>query len=125
MISLATCSYSEFKPTMGTAVRASRGAPKHFAYPLATWPASWPLWSWMHLARPEFEEKYLARLDRYGIDQAAADMAALADEYAADRLVLLCFEVGLSARKFCHRTMLGQWLADGLGIDVPELGAHR
>ncbi|EME18477.1 hypothetical protein G419_16980 [Rhodococcus triatomae BKS 15-14] len=111
---------------MGVPIRTSRGAPRGWQGELPAWAAVYPTWPMRQITdRDEFTRRYLARLDGYGVEHAAADLAAIADETNADTLILCCFEVSLSERIWCHRSVLAAWLSDRLGIDVPELGAHR
>lgn len=123
---LATCSYVAYKPEMGIAVRTSLFYPKFWRGP--------PL-AYARLAAPKgafdnpkvrhdqeaFKAVYLAHLDAHAGD-LAAELASIARVNSGKRLVLLCFESLNQPGKWCHRTLLGQWLEEHTGLDVPELG---
>ncbi len=58
----------------------------------------------------------LAELDP---QKVVADLQALAGGHEP---VLLCFErPPFTATNWCHRRMVAEWLADKIGLDVPEL----
>lgn len=127
MNGLATCSYAEYQPSFGTAVRTSFGYPRFWRGPklaYARWAA--PKGAFDDPAirgdREAFEAVYLAHLDAHG-GELSAELAAIARENGGKRLVLLCFERLAKPGTWCHRTMLRTWLEEHTGLDVPELGA--
>lgn len=127
MIEIATVNYAAYKPEMGLAVRTSVGPPKYFEHrPLATWEAVYPQYNWLKLAYDDYRERYLAKLDKYGVDDMRADIEALSeicrDHVETQRLVLCCYETLAKPGAWCHRSMLSQWLTDNMGIEVLELG---
>jgi hypothetical protein len=133
VVALATCSYSEVRPGMGTPVRISQGSPRfqlkvplrHTLIDLAP--------SKMLRAipdGPEFEQEfidgYLRQLDRIGTPAIHASFRSLAAFSKAgtdtNPLVLCCFE-NLSKGKTCHRSYFASWWTQETGQIVPELGA--
>jgi hypothetical protein len=68
-----------------------------------------------------FERRYVARLERHGLETIRAQLAELAAEHGADGLVLLCFE-DLSIA-WCHRRMFASWWERQTGERVLELTA--
>ena len=69
---------------------------------------------------PEYRNIYfneiLAQLDP---QKVVADLEALAGGHEP---VLLCFErPPFTPTNWCHRRMVAEWLADKIGLDVPEL----
>ena len=74
----------------------------------------------LKLSEAEYREIYfndiLAQLDP---QKVVADLEALAGEHET---VLLCYErPPFTPVNWCHRRMVAEWLADKLGLDVPEL----
>ena len=67
----------------------------------------------------EYEKRYkneiLSHLSRMEVYQ---ELSRLAQESAADKVVLLCYE---SSEKFCHRHIVAKWIEDGLGKVVSEV----
>lgn len=130
---LATCSYNEYTPNMGTAVRTSRGIPRWFPHqPVGEWWNVAPDRSMLNIAdQAQYRTAYEAKLDHLGPDQARADLLHLADlltdqnGHPPHTLVLLCYEKVNRPGNWCHRTMLANWLAQNLSVTVPELGAHN
>jgi len=66
----------------------------------------------------EFSERYVARLNRLGIDLYLQRFAEISDEHDGRGLVLLCFE---PAGVLCHRRVLARWLEEQTGQEVPEI----
>jgi len=100
-------------------VRASLGSPKF-------WPEAKALPYIAELApaglfhlddTAEFERRYLARLDRIGVDRLAARFADVYAEYQRS-LALCCFE---PAGQPCHRRLWAAWHEEHTGQSVPEL----
>ncbi len=128
-IEIATCNYNAYQPEMGAAVRTSIGHPRFFNHrPLVTWEGVYPERHWLELPVEEYTPRYLSKLDSYGIETAEADLAYIADQIetltgrAPERLVLLCYENLAHEGKWCHRTMLAQWLAYNSYREIKELG---
>ncbi|MGW5147579.1 DUF488 family protein [Rhodococcus koreensis] len=125
-MNLYTCSYNEYLPNMGLAVRTSNGTPHwfrpvegQFPYWESVAPKPWTL-KW---PKDKFIQAYNAQLDHYGPDQLKAEIEQLATMFDAENLVLLCYEKLSLKGRWCHRTLLAAWLCDNLGIPVEELGA--
>ena len=62
-----------------------------------------------------YRDEILNRLDPEAV---AAELRAMAGERTP---VLVCFEKP-GRGEWCHRSMAAQWLADGIGEPVPEIG---
>ena len=124
---LATCSFFEYQPEMGTPVRISRGAPRGMAVPGGEphWPvvrALFPSPDILHkgLSVEEFADRYCS-----GLDQTAGLVDAGLRVIRPDRrMVLLCFENRrqLAANPLCcHRRVFARWWEARTGREVPEL----
>lgn len=78
-----------------------------------------------------FTIAYRAQLDAVGADAVLSMLQDASRRHASRGLVLLCFEdLGKPDPKtgqpqWCHRRCLADWLADRLGLDVPELDDDR
>jgi hypothetical protein len=70
------------------------------------------------LAQDEFESRFIARLDKAGVETIQARLDEIYEEYARP-LALLCFE-DLSAGEFCHRRMFADWWFHHTGQEVNE-----
>lgn len=131
MIEIATCSFGEYRPEMGAAVRTSIGAPKWFSHPYLTWDRVFPKRYWLHLPYDAYKPKYLDMLEAVGEATLRDDIAALVEMHARrnsgevpERLTLLCYEkLSKGPDNWCHRTMLANWLIQNLQVPVVELGA--
>ena len=66
----------------------------------------------------EFSERYVARLNRLGIDLFLQRFAEISAEHDGRGLCLLCFE---PAGALCHRRVLARWLEEQTGQEVPEI----
>lgn len=125
--SLATCSYTEWRPTMGTLARTSLERPKmspaRNERDRFVWEVS-PRPQYRNSDKFEYEQAYLDQLDRFGAKQITNRFREIAIEVGGGRLVLCCFEVQSKGRdNWCHRTMFRQWWLETVGEDIPELGA--
>jgi hypothetical protein len=125
VVDLATCSYKEFRPSMGLGVRTSIGTPRWIKRdePWPYVPELAPQRSYLRLPEPEFDGAYLAQLGSYGVARIREQLDQLAAEHQADRLVLLCFERLTEAD--CHRRLFASWWLLTTGQRVPELGEHH
>lgn len=66
--------------------------------------------------RDVYFNEILAKLDP---QRVVPDLEALAGEHEP---VLLCYErPPFTPANWCHRRMVAEWLADKIGLDVPEL----
>ena len=115
---LATCSYPRWTPEMGAPVRTSCGRPRFFTAPLIEWPTTYPCSIYnLGLDEATFRRRY-----RHQLHKATPKLLRELEELVAaydQPLVLLCYE---PAGKFCHRTLLGEWITERTGLEVPELG---
>lgn len=131
-VTMATCSYSEYSPKLGAAVRASRGAPKWFPYPYAFWEAPTPEWYMLKMEDQEkYRKSYLGKLDSVGVEEMLRQRDLILQDQAIrnqgvvpDTLVILCYEKLSMKGKWCHRTMFAEWWEEKTGERVIELGSH-
>jgi hypothetical protein len=125
-IDLATCTYQEFEPAMGAAVRTTAGHPRFkLGYALAgRLKEITPDRPMLQLPQPEFRTAYFAKLDAVGLDGITSAMAELAETVDHQRLVLLCFDRLNKPGVWCHRTLFAEWWEASTGEQIPELGAH-
>lgn len=129
MITFATCSYTEFTPDMGLPVRISVGHPRFkLAYRPYVMPTLAPTRTILALTgQGDYAAAFRAKLDRIGVPGVRADAERVYREAGegADgpTLVLLCFERLNEPGKWCHRTMVSEWIMKMTGETVPELGA--
>ena len=128
---LATCSYSEFKPTMGVSVRISLGGPRWWKTPpQAQVSEITPRSTYLRgTTDEEYIDAYTEQLARYGVDRIRERFDRIRQEVDAEGpLVLMCFEkLGTwngGARKgdWCHRSMFAWWWREMTGEVIPELG---
>lgn len=131
-LQLATCTFQEFQPHMGTPVRTTAGRPR-FSLP-------YPMTAHARLVTPTrellnvkvrdaYEFQYRRLLNaRGGFAAVQAELIRIADAYDPDRpLVLLCFDRFDQLpppSDWCHRRMLASWITEHTGQEVPELGAQ-
>lgn len=119
---LFTCSYSEYHPDMGVAVRITLGRPRGRVIPDADIRELAPRgWYW-NASDEEFLKAYRDQLDRYGVEHLSKIFTQLTEFGSGAPLVLLCFE-RLNKTPGCHRRMFAQWWQERTGEEVPELGA--
>jgi hypothetical protein len=120
-VKLFTARYADYDPTCGVAVRTSVGRPRGWRHgPLECVRRLTP-YGLLHVTdRAEFTQLYIARLERTGVEAIFAHLEGISDAHDCRSLVLLCFEDVRDPGNWCHRTILGAWLRDRLGIEVPE-----
>jgi hypothetical protein len=103
---------------VGVPVRISIGTPKWITgaehFPAVTELMPWGL---MKLTGDEFDERYVARLDRVGPDRIADRLRSIGRDYGTT-LLLTCWEADPLG---CHRSTAARWLEDRLDADVPEI----
>lgn len=123
-VSLATCSFQEFHPSMGAPIRTTVGAPRYpLGYDLAGhWLAVTPIRSFLGQPEAIYRDLYRRMLDQVGIKRLVRETHDLAAKAGSERLVLLCFDRLAKADGWCHRTMLAEWWLERTGEVVPELG---
>ncbi|GAA2948444.1 hypothetical protein ACFPN0_15115 [Kitasatospora cinereorecta] len=129
---LATCTFQEFAPHMGTPVRTTVGAPR-FSLP-------YPLGGHARLITPTrdllkinaqdaYEWGYRRLLNGNGLENIRRELTAIAGANDLDSpLVLLCFDRLdrlTPPDDWCHRTMFARFWTEQTGDEVPELGARR
>lgn len=66
----------------------------------------------------DFAEQYVARLEEIGLEKIVSDLARIGEKNRDRPLVLLCWE---KPSEFCHRHVLGDWIQENVGVEVPEL----
>lgn len=124
-VSFATCSYPEFRPEMGTPVRATIGYPRfNLGYVLGgTMSEAAPSRSFFDLPYSDFCTAMHAKLDKVGITEFVRIAQRIADNLGRPdaTIVLLCFENSRNRKGWCHRRVVADWLA-GHGYDCPEVG---
>ncbi|MER6977658.1 hypothetical protein [Streptomyces carpinensis] len=125
---IATCTFQEFQPAMGTPVRTTAGRPR-FQLPYALGGHAklvTPPWSLVRagLAADAYEFQYRRMLDQIGIDAIREELLEIARANDLDApVVLLCFDkLGIEGN-WCHRSHLSRWYTEQTGEQVPELGA--
>ncbi|MEU7323384.1 hypothetical protein ABZ682_22955 [Streptomyces griseoviridis] len=129
-IKLATCTYQEFMPDMGTPVRTTVGRPRFdLPYPLtAHAKLVTPTKELLGInARDAYEFSYRRLLNARGFGPVRDELLRIAGAYDLDSpLVLLCFDRYdklTPPDDWCHRLFLAKWWAEQTGQEVPELGA--
>lgn len=126
-IKLATCTYQEFTPTMGTPVRTTAGHPRFpLTYQLGGIARSvTPTRDLLKIeAEDAYEWAYRRLLAARGLDTIREELTAIAGVNDLDSpLVLLCFDKLSKPGNWCHRTMFARWWTEETGEPVPELGA--
>jgi len=65
----------------------------------------------------EWEARYLARLERHGVERIRARFTDVFETYGRRPLVLLCWEAQPTD---CHRGMFARWWQEQTGQHVPE-----
>ena len=125
MTSLATCSYYEFRPSMGQPVRISLGIPRFkISWELPSrclWELT-PRGRYFHAEPAEFARQYLAQLDRYGTARLHEIFTALA---TGNPLILLCFETNVRSGADCHRRLFAEWWLEQTGEAIPEIEERK
>jgi hypothetical protein len=128
---LATCSYRDYRPGMGTPVRIAPPPPRtRLPDPRWTSRTAWPKARFLipgafrhkNLTPEERCESYLRDLQRVGPKTIANALRDLPVEDG--RLVLLCFERTadvLADPLACHRRVFAWWWEQKTGREVPEL----
>ena len=91
MTHLATCSFADFRPEMGRPIRISLARPKYRTSIESDDRLSdlTPHPSYFRAPAEEFDRRYLAQLDRVGVERLRQRFQALDD---GRPLILLCFE---------------------------------
>lgn len=125
-LDIVTCSYALWTPDLGVPVGSSVG--KHPAFrdcPQADAVKPWGVFRKMDDEPLDVRQAaYAASLDRRE-DRVWNELRGLADDYAGNKLVLLCWcnldKVGADA---CHRRWFSTWAGDR-GVDVPEVRSTR
>ena len=122
---LATCSYSEFRPTIRVPVRFTAGHPRwRLPYELAgKAPLITPTRAMLAMSDEEYVVAYRKQLDDAGVDAIADELVRF--RYEDGPVVLLCFENLSKPDLWCHRTLFAAWWQEQTGDEVPELGAVR
>lgn len=77
--------------------------------------------SMWNVSEEEFNKLYTAKLDEWGKEGISSVIDYLMRESDKKDIVLLCFEDIRLEGQYCHRTVLGKWITENLGIEVSEL----
>jgi Protein of unknown function, DUF488 len=121
MTTLFTSSFVRWRPEHGQPVSIALRRPTRLIPETATWPQCWPVtprWSYFRAPHAEFDEAYVAQLDRYGAAYIAKALQQIARQTGAERLVLCCYEPRPGA---CHRGLLSAWVLLGTGEKIEEV----
>ncbi len=116
---MKTASYFTYKGPgrIGISVGAPRGCPAGYRMYRALAPRRDMLKLDQATYRKIFFEEILGVLDP---EKVVRDLHSLAVSHEP---VLLCFEKPpFTARNWCHRRMVADWLKDTLDLEVPEIG---
>jgi hypothetical protein len=121
-VKLFTARYADYDPAWGVAVRTSVGTPRRWRHETLDHVRRVTPYGIRHVTdRAAFTRLYTERLERAGADAIYGRLQGISDAHEGRPLVLLCFEDLREPDRFCHRTLLGAWLEEQLGIDVHEL----
>ena len=137
-----TCSYNEYRPEMGVAVRISAGVPSYqipefnpFRHVLAATPTR----EYLHTDMENYDRHFYAQLDQHGVEAFRADFQRVRKEAGVKKnhpIVLLCFEklgklecneeheIETAEEGWCHRRKFASWWKQQTGEDIPELGTR-
>jgi hypothetical protein len=66
----------------------------------------------------EFNERYRARLDDYGVEKIREELERIAAASERDTIALCCFEDVLVSN--CHRTVFAEWWEEQTGEEIEE-----
>ncbi|ETA66382.1 hypothetical protein [Haloechinothrix halophila] len=120
MVELFTCSHYRFASAMGQPVRISLMLPR-WRPEARDWPVCWTLCvRWRYFNADDWEQQYLAQLDRYGVAAIRSELEGIAAEHDTTQLVLLCFERQIDPHG-CHRRTFARWWWRHTRESVPEL----
>ncbi|MFF2612347.1 hypothetical protein [Kitasatospora sp. NPDC058046] len=131
-LTLATCTYQEYRPTMGLPVRTTVGGARFFTEPIAGHAqAITPSRDLVDAARSglpadAYELQYRRQLNAVGLDAIRAELEFIARRNAAGDtpLVLLCFDVLSKPNNWCHRSQFARFWGEQTGEVIPELGSQ-
>jgi hypothetical protein len=117
---IQTCSYSAWAPSSGAApVVVSLTTPKWLPE-AAAWPKVRRLTpQWTDFRTADWDERYLARLERFGVASIRDRLHNLGRELGAERLVLLCWELSGHPGQ-CHRGVYARWWMEKTGEVIDE-----
>lgn len=119
-MNLATCSFSKYRPHMGVPVSTAVRPPRNWPYdPKSPSLTPYGIFGKYHdyaTYRVHYDDRLRAK--QHIID---AELRDLADAYAGQTLVLLCFCDVTKHNGWCHRRMAADWLQSRYTFPVPEL----
>lgn len=120
---LATCSFADYRPEMGRPIRISLARPKYRTSIESDdrLSALTPHPSYFRASPEEFDRRYLAQLDRVGVERLRRQFQALDD---GRPLILLCFEWHPSSGADCHRRRFAEYWELHTGQIIPEIGGR-
>jgi hypothetical protein len=122
MNDLATCSYREFRPSMGVPVPISVGVPNEYKR-FAACSGLKPFGIFgVHKAESAYTAHYFDRMDAKAPD-IAAELKQVSNDNGGQTLVLLCWCNLSSSVDWCHRRIAAAWLELHSGLVVAEFGA--
>jgi Protein of unknown function, DUF488 len=118
MTDVFTCSYRLYQLDMGQPVICSLTRPRDELWQHA--PSCWELTPrWTYFRADDAGAKFEEQLARYGPQMIARALQAIAVEYQASSLVLLCWETDWDS---CHRQRAARFLLETTGWVIRELG---
>ncbi len=108
-------------PDKYTVARISVGEPRFLKYKPVAWIKELAPFGLLEIkSKYEFRERYIERLEYYGVDWLKARFEILQER--GKPVVLCCFEdVRKLGNNWCHRTMLADWFYEKTGERIPEL----
>ncbi|MBT2453276.1 hypothetical protein [Streptomyces sp. ISL-86] len=128
---LATCTYQEFAPHMGTPVRTTVGYPRFsLSYQLGGHAKLiTPTRDLLKInAQDAYEFSYRRLLNGNGLDNIRRELMSIAGANDLDSpLVLLCFDrldKLTPPDNWCHRSHFAKWWTEQTEQEVPELGGR-
>lgn len=141
-MTIYTCSYNEYKPHMGTAVRISLGVPPYEIpgfNPSTSIMKAAPDWAYMNTSVETYNKYFYAQINDYGVENYRKEFERIRKSLKLGKnapLVLLCFEklgklecshedeVIQTEQDTCHRRKFAEWWKDQTGETIEELGTR-
>jgi hypothetical protein len=118
---LVVARYAAVDPARMVPVQTSIGRPRWVGFDVIAWPAVMP-WGLFgrDLEPEEFRRAYRRRLHQR-TPRILGELAELLAAYDPYPLALCCFEDLRDGSRWCHRTILAEWIGERVGVEVPDL----
>ena len=113
---IKTGTWSARLPDDHIKIGISRGTPRFRIAP--GWRRYIPLNPGPWLTAPDFTARYQDLLSRLDPERVLEELLQL----SGGRVPVLCCFEKVGGAQWCHRSLAAAWLAQGLGIVVPEVG---